>query len=57
MLYNIKKDPTEMCNLAKENPKKLKELVSLYNSEAKRIGVEPEIKFKVGEWYTPVDKY
>ena len=57
MLYNIKKDPTEMCNLAKENPKKLKEMVSLYNSEAKRIGVEPEIKFKVGEWYTPVDKY
>lgn len=57
MLYNIKEDPTEMHNIAKENPKKLAEMVALYNSEAKRIGVEPDIKFKVGEWYTPVDKY
>lgn len=57
MLYNIKKDPTEMHDLAKENPKKLKEMIALYKSEAKRIGVEPEIKFKVGEWYTPVGQY
>jgi arylsulfatase A-like enzyme len=57
MLYNIKEDPTEMHNLAKKEPQKLNEMVKLYKSEAKRIGVEPGIKFKVGEWYTPVDKY
>lgn len=57
MLYNLKKDPTEIYNLAEEESLKLQEMVKLYQSEAKRIGVEPGIKFKVGEWYTPVSEY
>ena len=30
-LYNIKKDPTELDNLAKKHPGKVKELAHLYN--------------------------
>lgn len=57
MLYNIKEDPVEMHDLAAEKPDLLKKLVSLYESEAKRTGVEPDIDFKVGRWYTPVSEY
>ncbi len=57
MLYNIKEDPVEMHDLAAEKPDLLKKLVSLYESEAKRTGVEPDIDFKVGLWYTPVTEY
>ena len=57
MLYNIKEDPVEMHDLAAEEPELLKKLTKLYESEAKRTGVEPDIKFKVGVWYTPVSEY
>ena len=57
MLYNIAEDPTEMHDLAAEKPELLKKLVRLYESEAKRTGVEPDIEFKSGLWYTPVTEY
>lgn len=31
-LYNVEEDPCETINLAEENPKKVKELISLYNN-------------------------
>ena len=34
-----------------------KELTRLYDSEAKRTGVEPDIRFRKGLWYTPVSEY
>ncbi len=33
-LYHVAEDASEMNNLAKENPKKLKELVNLFDKEA-----------------------
>ena len=57
MLYNMKRDPTEMHDKASERPKLLRRMVATYKSEAARIGVESEIDFKVGEWYTPVGNY
>ena len=57
MLYNIKEDPVEMHDLAAEKPELLKELTRLYDSEAKRTGVEPDIRFRKGLWYTPVSEY
>jgi arylsulfatase A-like enzyme len=38
-LFNLKNDPGETRDLAKENPKKLKELVALWNRYAKQNGV------------------
>ncbi|MGN0189334.1 MAG: arylsulfatase [Candidatus Cryptobacteroides sp.] len=57
MLYDISTDPTEMHDLSSSHPDLLKRLVDKYNSEAHRIGVEPEIPFKIGQWYTPVSDY
>ena len=57
MLYNLKKDPTEMNDLAARHPALLRKMVAKYNSEAERTGVEPEIQFKTGVWYTPVQEY
>lgn len=57
MLYNLKDDPTEMFNLANEESERLEEMIKEYYKFADRIGVEHEIRFKVGRWYTPVDKY
>ncbi|MBO5193529.1 MAG: arylsulfatase [Bacteroidales bacterium] len=57
MLYNLKKDPTEMNDLAARHPALLRKMVAKYHSEAERTGVEPEIRFKTGVWYTPVQEY
>ena len=57
MLYNLKDDPTEMHDLADVERERLNELVKEYYRFADRIGIEHEIKFKVGKWYTPVDEY
>ncbi|MCL2651762.1 MAG: sulfatase-like hydrolase/transferase, partial [Candidatus Azobacteroides sp.] len=38
-LYNIKKDPSELHNLASELPDKLNDMVAKWNETAKRIGV------------------
>ena len=57
MLYNLKEDPTEMHDLADVERERLNELVKEYYRFADRIGIEHEIKFKVGKWYTPVDEY
>lgn len=40
-LFNIKDDPTESRNVAKENPEKLKELIDLWWSEAVKYKVLP----------------
>ena len=56
-LYNIKNDPTEMHDLAAQNPQLVKQLAAKYDEMAKHIGVEPEISFKVSKWYTPVNEY
>lgn len=40
-LYHVAEDASEMNNLAKENPKKLKELVNLFDKEAKKYNVFP----------------
>lgn len=40
-LYNINEDPTELNDLASKNPKKLKELQALFDSEGKKYNVFP----------------
>lgn len=40
-LYNLEEDRTELSNLAKENPEKLNELISMYEAWADRCGVIP----------------
>ncbi len=40
-LYNIKKDRTEQCNLARKHPRKIEELAALYFDWAERCYVEP----------------
>ncbi len=57
MLYNLKNDPTEMKNLADKEPKKLKQMIDSYQRMAAHTGVESEIEFKIGNWYTPVEEY
>ena len=39
-LYDLKKDPSEMHDLAGSNPEKMKELEGLYMSWAKRVGTD-----------------
>jgi len=39
-LFNVKNDRTETRNLAEENPEKLKELVSLWNKWAEKMGLD-----------------
>ena len=56
-LYNLETDPTEMKNLAGEEPEILKRMINDYQKMANHIGVESEIEFKIGKWYTPVDEY
>jgi len=56
-LYNLRKDPTEMTDLSGAKPSVLKKMVKEYNKWADYIGVCPEIKFGVGEWYVPVRNY
>ena len=46
-----------MHDLADVERERLNELVKEYYRFADRIGIEHEIKFKVGKWYTPVDEY
>ncbi|MDR2145411.1 MAG: arylsulfatase [Tannerella sp.] len=57
MLYNLKTDPTEMKNLAGKEPEMLKSMIDKYRKMADRTGVEGEIQFKTGKWYTPVEEY
>ena len=56
-LYNLKNDPTEMMNLADKEPETLKRMINDYQKMADHIGVEDEIGFKIGKWYTPVEEY
>lgn len=56
-LYNLKNDPTEMRNLADREPEILNRMIHDYQKMADHIGVESEIEFKVGKWYTPVEEY
>ncbi len=57
MLYNLEKDPTEMFNLASKETQRLEDMVKEYYKFANRIGIEHEIKFKVWDWYAPVEQY
>lgn len=56
-LYNLKKKPTEMKNLAEQEPKILRQMIADYQELARHIGIESEIEFKIGKWYTPVKQY
>ena len=49
--------PTEMRNLADKKPEILNRMIHDYQKMADHIGVESEIEFKVGKWYTPVEEY
>jgi arylsulfatase len=40
-LYNVNEDPTELNDLAKSNPAKLKELQALFDAEAEKNQVYP----------------
>jgi hypothetical protein len=40
-LFNIKKDPTEMKDLAKENPDQLKKMIGMYAAYEKQVGYVP----------------
>jgi arylsulfatase A-like enzyme len=44
-LYNVHQDPTELNDLAKKNPAKLKELQALFDAEAKKNHVYPLINW------------
>ena len=44
-LYNVNEDPTELNDLAKSNPAKLKELQALFDSEAKKNKAYPLINW------------
>lgn len=52
-----KPDPTEMTDLATQEPARLKSMVDKYKAWADHIGVNTSIKFSVGKWYTPVRNY
>lgn len=56
-LYNLRTDPTEMTDLATQEPARLKSMVDKYKAWADHIGVNTSIKFSVGKWYTPVRNY
>ncbi|MCF0176371.1 MAG: arylsulfatase [Bacteroidales bacterium] len=56
-MYNIRKDPTELRNVRDKHEQHLQFMIDLYNKEATRTFVEPEIEFPVGIWYTPVQNY
>ena len=56
-IYYLKNDPTEMRNLADREPEILNRMIHDYQKMADHIGVESEIEFKVGKWYTPVEEY
>ncbi len=56
-LYNLRNDPTEMHDLAATQPDVLKDMVAQYKRFSTRVGVETNIKFGVGQWYTPIDEY
>jgi arylsulfatase len=44
-LYNVNEDPTELNDLAKTNPAKLKELQEMFDTEAKKNQVYPLINW------------
>lgn len=44
-LYNVNEDPTELNNLAKRNPAKLKELQAIFDAEAQKNQVYPLINW------------
>ena len=44
-LYNVEADPTELHDLAKSNPAKLKEMQALFDAEAKKNQVYPLINW------------
>lgn len=56
-LYNLRNDPTEKKNLADKESEILYRMINKYKKAANQIGVESEIEFKVGKWYTPVEEY
>lgn len=56
-LYNLRTNPTEMTDLATQEPARLKSMVDKYKAWADHIGVNTSIKFSVGKWYTPVRNY
>lgn len=56
-LYNLRTDPTEMTDLAAQEPAKLNSMVASYKAWADHIGVNTSLKFTVGKWYTPVRNY
>lgn len=52
-LYNVKEDPTEFNDLAKQMPDKLKELQDLFYSEAAKYDVLPLDNSTLARWNTP----
>ena len=56
-LYNLRNDPTEIKDLASKEPERLKSMVTAYNAWADHTGVNQNLKFTVGKWYTPVRNY
>lgn len=55
-LFHVKEDPTELVDLAKENTKKLNELIKLFDQEAKKYHVYPMTDVAAdGFLYVPED--
>ena len=52
-LYNVQEDPTEFNDLAEKMPDKVKEMQSLFYSEAKKYNVLPLDNSTLARWNTP----
>jgi arylsulfatase len=52
-LYNVKEDPTQFNDLAAKMPEKLKEMQTLFYSEAKKYNVLPLDNTTLLRWNTP----
>jgi arylsulfatase len=46
-----------MKDLANKEPEVLEHMIKEYRKMANHTGVEDEIEFKIGKWYTPVKEY
>ena len=52
-LYNVQEDPTEFNDLAAKMPEKVKQMQTLFYSEAKKYGVLPLDNSTLARWNTP----
>ncbi|MCJ7641039.1 MAG: hypothetical protein MUO29_03980, partial [Desulfobacterales bacterium] len=52
-LYNVKEDPTQFNDLAAKMPEKVKQMMALFYSEAKKYNVLPIDNSTLARWNTP----